>query len=195
MKGTYHGWVLGYQTANLTLAVPTVFNSTPNTASGFAYCRGGIWMSGGAPAFDAAGNMYVMTGNGAFDGYEWFDDAADRFWRQLLEVEHAEPGFSVLDYFTPMNQSTLDTNDSDVGASGTSVLIPMERVAVEYYFWWGGSKAGGLIYVIDRANWFGDGGNTTRARTSTCTRSGRRIRVRTRFRRRRSGITRCTISA
>ena len=29
--------------------LPTVFNATPNTLSGVPYCKGGIWMSGGAP--------------------------------------------------------------------------------------------------------------------------------------------------
>lgn len=147
-EGTYHGWVLGYQTADLT-AVPTVFNATPNTASGFAYCRGGIWMSGGAPAFDAAGNMYVMTGNGAFDGTSGSATLPTDFGDSFLKL--STPNLGVLDYFTPMNQSMLDTNDSDVGASGTSVLI--DGTGGGNYLV-GGSKAG-VIYVIDRANGMG----------------------------------------
>ena len=138
-EGTYHGWVLGYQTANLT-AVPTVFNSTPNTASGLTYCKGGIWMSGGAPAFDAAGNMYVMTGNGAFDGTSGSTTLPTDFGDSFLKL--STPNLGVLDYFTPMNQSTLDTNDSDVGASGTSVLIDGTGGG---NFLVGGSKAGSYL--------------------------------------------------
>lgn len=144
-EGTYHGWVLGYQTANLT-AVPTVFNATPNTASGFTYCKGGIWMSGGAPAFDAAGNMYVITGNGAFDGTSGSATLPTDFSDSYIKL--GTPNLGVLDYFTPMNQSMLDTNDSDVGASGTSVLIDGTGGG---NFLVGGSKAG-VIYVINRDN-------------------------------------------
>jgi hypothetical protein len=143
-EGTYHGWVLGYQTANLA-AVPMVFNATPNALSGVSYCRGGIWMSGGAPAFDAAGNMYVMTGNGVFNGASGSatlpSDLADSFIKLT-------PNLGVSDYFTPFNQSTLDTNDSDVGASGTSVLIDGTAGG---NFLVGGSKAG-MMYVLNREN-------------------------------------------
>jgi len=144
-QGSYHGWILGYQTANLT-AVPTVFNVTPNTASGFAYCRGGIWMSGGAPAFDAAGNMYVVSGNGAFDGASGSATMPTDFSDSYIKL--STPNLQVLDYFTPFNQSTLDSNDADVGASGTSVLI--DGTGGGNYLV-GGSKAG-IIYVVNRDN-------------------------------------------
>jgi hypothetical protein len=144
-QGAYHGWVLGYQTANLA-AVPTVFNVTPNTASGFAYCRGGIWMSGGAPAFDAAGNMYVVSGNGAFDGASGSATLPTDFSDSYIKL--STPNLGVLDYFTPFNQSTLDSNDADVGASGTSVLI--DGTGGGNYLV-GGSKAG-IIYVVNREN-------------------------------------------
>ena len=58
----YHGWVLGYDSSNLKAGVggaaQLAYSSTPNDG------RGGIWMSGGAPAVDPSGNLYVATGNG-----------------------------------------------------------------------------------------------------------------------------------
>jgi hypothetical protein len=54
----YHGYVFGFD-AN-TLQPRGVFNSTPTGI------MGGIWMGGQGPAADAAGNVYVMTGNGTF---------------------------------------------------------------------------------------------------------------------------------
>jgi hypothetical protein len=143
-QGAYHGWILGYQTANLT-AVPTVFNDTPNATS-VGYCRGGIWMSGGAPAFDSAGNMYVISGNGAFDGTSGSATLPTDFSDSYLKL--STPNMGVLDYFTPFNESTLDTGDSDVGSSGTSVLIDGTGGG---NFLVGGSKAG-IIYVLDRTN-------------------------------------------
>ncbi len=143
-KGTYHGWVLGYQTANLA-AVPTVFNVTPNTAS-VGYCKGGIWMSGGAPAFDAAGNMYVITGNGAFDGVSGSATLPTDFSDSYIKL--STPNLGVLDYFTPKDQSLLDVDDKDVGASGTSVLIDGTGGG---NFLVGSSKAG-IIYVLNRDN-------------------------------------------
>ena len=56
----YYGWVMGYSASDLSQA-PVVFNDSPNTG------MSGIWMSGGAPAVDAAGNLYLASGNGTFD--------------------------------------------------------------------------------------------------------------------------------
>src|SRR5262249_32526469 len=58
--GPYHGWVIGYNAGNLG-QTPVLFNTTPNGT------QGGIWMSGGAPAADAANNLYVISGNGTLD--------------------------------------------------------------------------------------------------------------------------------
>jgi len=146
-NGMYHGWVLGYQTANLA-AVPAVFNDTPNKLGTTAYCKGGIWMSGGAPAFDSAGNMYVLTGNGIFDGTSGSATLPTDFSDSYLKL--STPTLGVLDYFTPFNQGALDTNDSDVGSSGTAVLIdttsgPNQHLLV------GGSK-GQIFFLLNRDN-------------------------------------------
>jgi hypothetical protein len=57
--GPYHGWMMGFNAE--TLAPVGVFNTTLNGG------LGGIWMSGGAPAADATGHIYVATGNDTFD--------------------------------------------------------------------------------------------------------------------------------
>ena len=54
--GPYHGWILGYDASTLQQRI--VYNDTPN---GYA---GGLWESGAGMAADAAGNLYVVTGNG-----------------------------------------------------------------------------------------------------------------------------------
>src|SRR5262249_48090361 len=66
----YHGWLIGYDAQTLQLRY--VMNTTPeglNNPNPELGGRGGFWQSGGAPSFDADGNIYFSTGNGAFDAY------------------------------------------------------------------------------------------------------------------------------
>ena len=53
----YHGWIIGYKLNDLTQQLIR-YTTTPNDE------RGGIWMSGAAPAVDATGNIYFAVGNG-----------------------------------------------------------------------------------------------------------------------------------
>ena len=58
---------------------------------------GGVWMGGGGPAADSAGNVYLSTGNGPFDGGPEWGDSVLRVNRQL----------QVLDHFTPVDFNFL----------------------------------------------------------------------------------------
>ncbi len=138
-QGGYHGWLVGYNTADLSIS--NIFNATPNTAESLSYCRGGIWMSGGAPAADASNNLYLITGNGVFDGVTDYSDSY---------LKMSTPGLGVTDFFTPNNQSNLDANDQDVGASGTALLIDQTSGPVTHLLV-GGSKAS-VIFLINRDN-------------------------------------------
>jgi hypothetical protein len=133
---------LGYSTANLTAAA-SVFNTTPNTAESLSYCRGGIWMSGGAPAADASNNfLYLATGNGVWDGVTDFGDSY---------LKLSTPALTELDYFTPNNQSNLDANDNDLGSGGTALLINPTGGTVPAHLLVSASK-GSELYVINRDN-------------------------------------------
>jgi hypothetical protein len=104
-NGTYHGLVLGYNATNLTQLYS--FNITPTGV------EGGVWSGGMAPAADTNGNIYVMTGNGTFDGITNYGESMIKLSGSL----------SVQDYATPSNWSTLNNDDSDFG-SGGAVLLP-----------------------------------------------------------------------
>jgi hypothetical protein len=130
----WHGWVMSYNSSSL--AQEAVFNATPNGS------HGGIWMSGGGVAADGSGNLYFSTGNGLFNGVTDFGDS-------IVKLSPPSGGsFQVLDYFTPWNQASLVTGDTDV-ASGGVVLLPalpsgQQLLALV-------SKTG-IIFELDRNN-------------------------------------------
>lgn len=136
----YHGWVVGFNAS--TLARVSTFNSSPNAAEGLGYCRAGIWMSGGAPAADAAGNVYVITGNGIFDG-------TSAFGNSFLELNPSS-GLTVADWFTPMNQLSLDAFDQDLGAGGAAVLVDQTSGPHPHLIIGGGKSQ--TLYLLDRTN-------------------------------------------
>jgi hypothetical protein len=100
----WHGWLLRY---DLNLNQTAAWNSTPSG------CGGGIWQSGGGPAVDGSGNLYVVTGNGDYDGSALF----------AMSAVKLSPSLSVLDWYTPTNWSTLNATDIDL-AGGRPMLIP-----------------------------------------------------------------------
>jgi uncharacterized protein (TIGR03437 family) len=116
----YHGWLLGYDASNLQKQV-AVWNTT---ASG---SDGAIWQAGRAPAADAAGNIYVSTGNGDYDGRVNFGESFIKLSGKL----------SVLDWFTPDDWQTLSDGDYDMGSSG-AVLVPGSDLVL------GGDKYGSI---------------------------------------------------
>jgi hypothetical protein len=107
----WHGWLMSYNAA--TLAQEAVLSTAPN---GYG---NGIWMSGGGPAADATGNIYIPTGNGPWDTKgDWGDS--------ILKLGPPASGtFPVLDYFTPYNQATLNSNDTDLASGGLTLLPPL----------------------------------------------------------------------
>src|SRR6266853_2285618 len=138
----YHGWVIGYAAADLAQP-PVVFNTTPNGG------LGGIWMSGTGPAGDAAGNIYVITGNGTFDTAAPRTNYGDSFIKLRTTA-----GLSVADFFTPANQSDLNDGDLDLGSGGAIVLPDSAGSAAHPHLLIGGDKQG-VLYVIDRDNMTG----------------------------------------
>jgi len=149
----YHGWLIGYNKS--TLAPETIFNFSPNGKNA------GIWMSGGAPAADASGNLYFTTGNGTFalsptdPCGEWQDadghspPCNPAYGDSVLKLSTSGP-LSVSDFFTPFNQRDLERNDQDLGSAGV-LLLPDQPGAHPHMLVTSG-KGFGKIYVIDRDN-------------------------------------------
>jgi hypothetical protein len=132
---TYRGWVMSFDKSTLNLV--NAFNTTPNSS------QGGIWMSGSAPAFDANNNLFVLTGNGAFDGFTSFGDS-------LLKLTS---GLALSDWFTPSDQANLDANDLDLGSGGAAILVDLPSSSPHQHLIVGGGKGSGFtgeLYVLDR---------------------------------------------
>ena len=117
-KDPFHGWLMAFNAATLALIPNGIFSTTPNQVAGFSYSRGGVWMSGGAPAVDANGNLYLSTGNGTFDA----QSGGSNFGDSTLKIT-SQGGLSVTDWFTPADQSSLDASDTDHGSGGATLLM------------------------------------------------------------------------
>jgi hypothetical protein len=135
-NGPYHGWVIGYNAS--TLQQVAVFNATPNGS------EAGIWMSGQGPSADAAGNLYLSTGNGSVDT----TDYGEAFLK--LAPTNSGKVMNVASYFIPLNWANLNTNDVDLGTAGL-LLIPGTTLAIS-----GGKQ--GLVYLVDHDNMGGISG-------------------------------------
>ncbi len=127
------GWMLSYDAA--TLNQIAVLNMSPDEDGyGEFGGAGGVWMGGGGPAADDAGNVYITTGNGPFDGeHEWADS--------ILKLDSH---LNVIDHFTPFDWAFLQCRDLDVSAGGV-MLIPGQSQLVA------GGKAGKL-YLVNTTN-------------------------------------------
>ena len=122
----YHGWVMSYNAT--TLHQTEVFCTTPDGR------MTGIWQSGQPPSIDAEGNVFVMTGNGDYDGITNFGES----------IVKLDPALKVKDWFAPANWLDLNVADDDLGSAGV-LLIPGTASVI------GGGKSG-IFFLLDTAN-------------------------------------------
>lgn len=142
----FWGWLLGYRYDGSSLERTYTLNVAPNSGDG------GIWMAGAAPAADAAGDLYVVTGNAGFDAAR-AAPPNDDYGDSLLKLSGS---LRVLQYFTPSNQHFNDVENNDFGSGGVVLAnLPgasRSRVALA------AGKDGDLFVVDrDRLGGYGDG--------------------------------------
>jgi hypothetical protein len=110
--GAKHGWIMGYNAAGYdapTLQQTAIFNTTPNSRIG------GVWAAGNGLAADSSGNIYAAVGNALFDANTGGSDYGDSVLKLGADL-------SVVDYFTPNDQSCRAANDLDLGSGGPMIL-------------------------------------------------------------------------
>ena len=140
----YSGWVIAFSQA--TLAKTAAFNAAPNSGgSGPA-----IWMAGGGPAADVAGNVYLLTANGAFEttlDTSGFPSLAD-YGNSFLKL--AGGSLAVSDYFTMYNTVTESGADLDLGSGGILLLPDLTDASNTTQHLAVGAGKDGNIYVVSR---------------------------------------------
>ncbi|HXC99849.1 MAG TPA: choice-of-anchor D domain-containing protein [Verrucomicrobiae bacterium] len=131
----YHGWMIGFNAS--TLQKTFVYNTTPNGD------EGGIWMSGGAPAADTNGNIYLSIGNGTVGTAINPSDTVNR-GESFVKFAPGATNLTIASWFTPYNWPALESNDWDLG-SAELLLIPGTNLAFS------GGK-GSVLYLVNRDN-------------------------------------------
>jgi outer membrane protein assembly factor BamB len=107
--GRYHGWVLGASASGPN--GPLVTYEVPSEN------EGAIWAPSG-PAVDAAGDLYVASGNGNSSTFD-YGNAVIRLTPELRSVS----------FFAPTNAGALNLTDADLGSTGP-LLLPGSRAFI-----------------------------------------------------------------
>jgi hypothetical protein len=131
----YYGWIVSFNAA--TLAVKNVLNVSPNVQFG------GIWMSGGAPAADSSGNLYVITGNATFDVTNTTAPTND-YGDSALQLS---PTLGINSYFAPSDESMDNAVDHDFGSGGATLIVNDPTASPKHLLVGGGKD--GTLYVLD----------------------------------------------
>jgi hypothetical protein len=142
----YFGWIIAYSAG--TLARAAVLNVAANSGG----VGPSIWMSGGGPAADAAGNIYLLTANGAFEttmDANGFPSAHD-YGNSFLKISTAGGSLSVADYFTMYNEVAESAADQDLGSGGEMLLPDLTDAGNTVRHLVIGAGKDGNIYVVNR---------------------------------------------
>ena len=108
------GWVIAIDTAQWAIAATWCSTARGN--------GGGIWMSGAGPAIQSDGSIWVVTGNGDFDGKVDFGESVVR----LLYLPASGPtkaSLKVAGWWTPWTDEGR-TGGNPEGESGTAATMP-----------------------------------------------------------------------
>jgi Immunoglobulin domain/PQQ enzyme repeat len=152
-NGPYGGWIIALSES--TLAITSVLNVAMGaTGSGHASQGPSIWMSGGGPAADSAGNVYVLTANGRFEttlNAGGFPNGGD-YGNSFVKISSSGGTLAVADYFTMSGEIAESTSDTDLGSGGVMLLPDMTDASGTVRHLAVGAGKDGNIYVVNRDN-------------------------------------------
>jgi hypothetical protein len=151
--GPYGGWIIALSESKL--AITGVLNVAMDASgSGFASQGPSIWMSGGGPAADSEGNVYILTANGRFDTTldpTGFPSGGD-YGNSFVKISSTSGTLAVADYFTMSGEIAESSNDVDLGSGGVMLLPDMNDTTGSVRQLAVGAGKDGNIYVVDRNN-------------------------------------------
>jgi outer membrane protein assembly factor BamB len=115
--GPYDGYIVGI---NASTGIQTTIWSTearsPNSEAG-------IWQSGGGLISDGPGRIIVATGNGTVAPPSPGDEPPGALGEAVVQLAvNSDGSLSAQDYFSPVNGTQLNTNDTDLGSGGPLAL-------------------------------------------------------------------------
>lgn len=149
----YGGWIIAVNES--TLAIGGILNvALGASGSGYASQGPAIWMSGGGPAADSAGNVYLLTANGRFEttlNAAGFPSGGD-YGNSFLKLASSGGTLSVVDYFTMSGELSESANDEDLGSGGVMLLPDLTDAAGTVHHLAVGAGKDGNLYVVDRDN-------------------------------------------
>ena len=136
-----------------------VLNLAPNSggaaiSGGNSYNSNGpaIWMSGDGPGADAAGNVYLLTGNGRFEttpDANGFPNQGD-YGNSFVKIANNSGKLGVADYFAMSNEVTESGNDQDLGSGGELLLPDLTDSSQTVRHLVVGAGKDGNIYIVNR---------------------------------------------
>jgi len=152
-NGPYGGWIIALSES--TLAITSVLNVAMG-ASGNGYASQGpsIWMSGGGPAADSAGNVYLLTANGRFEtslNADAFPHGGD-YGNSFVKISSSGGTLAVADYFTMSGEIAESANDNDLGSGGVMLLPDVTDANGTVRHLAVGAGKDGNLYVVNRDN-------------------------------------------
>jgi len=151
--GPYGGWIIALNES--TLAITGILNVAMD-ASGSGYASQGpsIWMSGGGPAVDSAGNVYVLTANGRFEtslNAGGFPSGGD-YGNSFVKISSSGGTLEVADYFTMSGEIAESGSDTDLGSGGVMLLPDLTDASGTVRHLAVGAGKDGNLYVVNRDN-------------------------------------------
>lgn len=117
------GWLLRYDSS---LTQMGAFVTSEDTTANFL---SSIWQGGFAPAVDSFGNLFVVTGNGAYDAQTGGRNFGESVLKLPSTLCASSPCSIVSSFFTPHDFDNLNLRDLDFGSGGV-MLLPNTNLAV-----------------------------------------------------------------
>jgi hypothetical protein len=135
------GWMVAIDTA-----APAMASAFAGGPSDVDFANAGMWESGG-PAVDAAGRVYVTTGNGTLD-----NEITPGYWGQSVLVWNPGLPLQLAGTYTPWNYCQMDVADIDLSGSSVVVIPSLRSIGTTTPDLIAFAGKQGNIYIVDRDN-------------------------------------------